>query len=65
MLALLRKCIGSSPVIPVALKTPPEITMTDWLNASATPAGFELEDEVELRRPWSMAASSAPSSRIC
>ena len=49
VLALLRKCIGSLPVIPVALKTPPEITMTEWLNASATPAGFELEDEVELR----------------
>ena len=49
VLALLRKCIGSLPVIPVALKTPPEITMTEWLNESATPAGFELEDEVELR----------------
>ena len=49
VLALLRKCIGSLPVIPLALKTPPEITMTEWLNASATPAGFQLEDEVELR----------------
>ena len=49
VLSLLRKCTGSLPVIPFALKNPPEITMTEWLNAGAVPAGFTLEDEAELR----------------
>lgn len=49
VLALLRKCIGSLPVIPVALKNPPELTMTEWLNDSSAPAGFSIEDEAELR----------------
>lgn len=49
VLALLRKSIGSLPVVPVALKTPPEITMTEWLNGATPPAGFTLGDEVELR----------------
>jgi len=49
VLALLRKSIGSLPVVPLALLNPPEITMTEWLNAGAAPAGFQLEDEAELR----------------
>lgn len=49
VLALLRKCIGSLPVVPLALTNPAEITMTEWLNAGAAPAGFALEDEAELR----------------
>ncbi|MGS3175063.1 recombination-associated protein RdgC [Aeromonas sanarellii] len=49
LLALLRKSIGSLPVVPVALKNPPEITMTEWLNEGNLPAAFTLEDEAELR----------------
>ncbi len=49
VLSLLRKCTGSLPVIPFALKNPPEITMTEWLNEGSVPAGFTLEDEAELR----------------
>ncbi len=49
LLALLRKSIGSLPVVPVALKNPPEITMTEWLNQGNLPASFALEDEAELR----------------
>ena len=49
VLALLRKSIGSLPVVPLALKNPPEITMTEWLNGTTPPAGFTLGDEVELR----------------
>ena len=49
LLALLRKSIGSLPVVPLALKNPPEITMTEWLNGTTPPAGFTLGDEVELR----------------
>ncbi|WP_323994745.1 recombination-associated protein RdgC [Aeromonas hydrophila] len=49
LLALLRKSIGTLPVVPVALKNPPEITMTEWLNEGNLPASFTLEDEAELR----------------
>ncbi|MDO2950589.1 recombination-associated protein RdgC [Aeromonas simiae] len=49
LLALLRKSIGTLPVAPVALKNPPEITMTEWLNEGNLPTAFTLEDESELR----------------
>lgn len=49
VLALLRRCTGSLPVVPYALQNPPEITMTEWLNTGALPADFTLEDEAELR----------------
>lgn len=47
--ALLRKCIGSLPVVPLTLETPADVTMTDWLNQGAAAPGFELGDEAELR----------------
>lgn len=49
VLSLLRKAIGSLPVVPLSLTDPAEITMTEWLNAGAAPGGFMLEDEAELR----------------
>ncbi|BBU05078.1 recombination-associated protein RdgC [Aeromonas veronii] len=49
LLALLRKSIGSLPVVPVSMTNPPEITMTEWLNEVNLPAPFTLEDEAELR----------------
>ncbi|MFO6424019.1 recombination-associated protein RdgC [Motilimonas sp. KMU-193] len=49
LISLLRKCLGSLPVVPLGLTTPPELTMTDWLNEGNIPAGFNIEDEAELR----------------
>ncbi|MFT5808896.1 MAG: recombination associated protein RdgC [Moritella dasanensis] len=49
LIALLRKCVGSLPVIPVALTTPADVTMTEWLNNGTAAPGFELGDEAELR----------------
>lgn len=49
MLALLRKSIGSLPVVPLAMTTPPELTLTEWLKEGAAATGFALEDEAELR----------------
>ncbi|MGO1247198.1 MAG: recombination-associated protein RdgC [Oceanisphaera sp.] len=49
MLALLRKSIGSLPVVPLAMTTPPELTLTEWLKEGAAANGFALEDEAELR----------------
>ena len=48
-LAMLRKTIGSLPAIPVAVKNPPEVTMTTWLQEGSLPASFLLEDQAELR----------------
>lgn len=49
VLALLRKCLGSLPVVPLCMATPPELTMTDWFKLNTPPAGFALEDEAELK----------------
>jgi len=49
VLVLLRKSLGTLPAVPIALKNPPELTMTKWLNEGNLPAAFTLEDESELR----------------
>jgi recombination associated protein RdgC len=49
LLALLRKAIGSLPVIPLSYATPIESTLTQWLQAGAAPAPFEMQDEAELK----------------
>ena len=49
LLALLRKAIGSLPVIPLSYKTPTESTLTKWIEASAAPSPFEVQHEAELR----------------
>ena len=47
VLACLRKCIGSLPVVPFS-KTQQQEVLTDWLMKDA-PAGFELLDEAEFQ----------------
>lgn len=49
LLALLRKAIGSLPVIPLSYETPVESTLTEWLKAGAAPLPFEMQNEAELR----------------
>lgn len=49
LLALLRKALGSLPVIPLSYKTPVESTLTEWVKSGSAPSPFELQQEAELR----------------
>jgi recombination associated protein RdgC len=48
LISLLRKTLGSLPVVPIQLKNQADVTMTDWLVEGNIPANFALEDEAEL-----------------
>lgn len=49
LLALLRKALGSLPVIPLNYKTPVESTLTEWLKSGVAPPPFDVMNEAELR----------------
>lgn len=48
LISLLRKTVGSLPVVPVQLQKQTDVVMTDWLVEGNIPANYKLEDEAEL-----------------
>ncbi|MEE9647881.1 recombination-associated protein RdgC [Enterobacter soli] len=48
-LALVRKALGSLPVVPLTMETPVELTMTEWVKTGALPAGFAIGDRAQLK----------------
>jgi len=51
LLSLLRKSLGSLPVVPIVSQEKPATVMTQWLLTQTSPKDIVIEDECELRSP--------------
>lgn len=49
LLALLRKALGSLPIVPLNFAKPVEQSLTQWLLDGSAPAPFEIQDEAEFK----------------
>ncbi|PHM72329.1 recombination-associated protein RdgC [Xenorhabdus sp. KJ12.1] len=47
--ALLRKTIGSLPIVPLTMKKPVELTLTEWVRSGNLPANFMFGNDVTLK----------------
>lgn len=48
-LAMLRKALGSLPVVPFIIQSPLEITLTDWVKTGNLPKNFKVGEKAELK----------------
>jgi len=51
LVSLLRKCLGSLPVVPPVTRQRPVDVMTEWLTTGQAPKDISIENECELRSP--------------
>jgi len=49
VLALIRKALGSLPVVPLTMESPIELTLTAWLKGEDVPAGFTIGERAQLK----------------
>nr|ELR5113201.1 recombination-associated protein RdgC [Providencia stuartii] len=47
--ALLRKALGSLPVVPLTTKDPIELTLTEWVRSGQLPKGFVFGEQSEMK----------------
>ncbi|MEY0596017.1 recombination-associated protein RdgC [Providencia manganoxydans] len=47
--ALLRKALGSLPVVPLTMKDPIELTLTEWVRSGQLPKGFVFGEQSEMK----------------
>ena len=47
--ALLRKTLGSLPVVPLTMAEPVEVTVTEWVRSGLLPAGLALGSDITLK----------------
>ncbi|WP_369427045.1 recombination-associated protein RdgC [Providencia sp. PROV236] len=47
--ALLRKALGSLPVVPLTMKEPIELTLTEWVRSGQLPKGFVFGEQSEMK----------------
>ena len=48
-MALIRKSLGSLPVVPLTMETPIELTLSDWVREGELPAGFTMGERAQLK----------------
>lgn len=47
--AMIRKAIGSLPVMPLTMKDPIELTLTEWVRSGKLPKGFVFGEQSEMK----------------
>ncbi|EIU7558498.1 recombination-associated protein RdgC [Providencia rettgeri] len=47
--AMIRKAIGSLPVVPVTMNDPIELTLTEWVRSGQLPKGFVFGEQSEMK----------------